>query len=61
MMFEIFKAVTMLLGITFFIIAFFNWIKPGMEFTENLSVVWFYSLFGTFGFISYRVATTGGI
>ena len=45
----------------FFIIAIFEKIKPGMNYTQNLFVVWFYGTFTLFALIAYRVGTAGMI
>jgi hypothetical protein len=60
-LFEIVSSMTFGLCLLFFIIAGFEHLKPGMDFTKNVYVIWFYSLFITFGYTAYKVALIGGI
>lgn len=54
------NAAMALIGL-YFIIILFEKIKPGMNYTQSLFVVWFYATVGLFCFIAYRVGTTGMI
>lgn len=59
--FELISAAAFGMGLLFLVIAFLDWVKPGMRITETITVFWFYGTFGTFSIMAYRVGTTGGI